>query len=350
MSNGRNNTSPDVPPKVSVVIPVYNGAGYLDDTLESLRAQTFAGFEAVMVDDGSTDGSAEVMRRACTADPRFRLVGRMNGGPSAARNTGLTHARGEWILFLDADDRLAPRALERMLAVAGEGVDAVVADVAEGEGPGEEPHGEPRAWTAMRDEMLSRMLYQRPGRNHHPAMINGVWGKLLRADMFRGQDGLRFVEGLYYEDLEIMHRVYDRCRRVALLPEKLYLYRQHPGSFIHTFSGKRIDVLHVTDGIVEHFGSEHPNLLSAALDRRFAANFNILMLIEGLNPEGGVPEKYRERYGATYPAVADRCWRLVKEGRFRALIDPKVRLKNKVGALLSYGGRRLLRFLAMRNS
>src|SRR3954449_5241960 len=103
-------------PRVSVVVPIYNVEPYLGDCLDSLAAQTFRDLEIVMVDDGSTDRSGEIARDYGARDPRFRLVERPNGGLSAARNTGIDAARGEFLAFVDSDDVVAPTAYERLVA------------------------------------------------------------------------------------------------------------------------------------------------------------------------------------------------------------------------------------------
>lgn len=95
---------------ISVVIPLYNKEAIVERSLQSVLTQDFRDFEVVVVDDGSTDRSAEIVRSI--SDTRLRLVSQENGGPSKARNTGVREARGEWIVFLDADDELLPGALE----------------------------------------------------------------------------------------------------------------------------------------------------------------------------------------------------------------------------------------------
>ena len=91
-------------PKVSVIVPAYNVARYIPDTLRSLQNQTLINFEVLIVDDGSTDNTAVVVEKFCQRDSRFQLLQKSNGGLSSARNYGIEGARGEYIAMLDADD------------------------------------------------------------------------------------------------------------------------------------------------------------------------------------------------------------------------------------------------------
>lgn len=109
-------------PKVSVVIPVYNTAPYLHQCLDSVLAQTLREIELICVDDGSTDGSAAILKEYASKSPVSRtsinILTQENAGQSVARNIGTAHARGEYIYYLDSDDTLHPHALERLYQVA----------------------------------------------------------------------------------------------------------------------------------------------------------------------------------------------------------------------------------------
>ena len=106
---------------VSVVVPVYNSARYLTDSLYSVAGQTYRYLDIVVVDDGSTDGSAEICDEFAAMDNRFTVIHQENKGPSEARNVGLSHCHGEWICFLDSDDVMLPNMIERLHDVASQG-------------------------------------------------------------------------------------------------------------------------------------------------------------------------------------------------------------------------------------
>lgn len=104
-------------PAISVIMPVYNKENYIEASLRSVLDQPFRDLEVIAVNDGSTDGSLAILTRMAQADPRIRVVDIPNGGVSNARNTGLAHAAGEWIQFLDADDLLEPDYLTAAMQV-----------------------------------------------------------------------------------------------------------------------------------------------------------------------------------------------------------------------------------------
>lgn len=132
-------------PTVSVIVPMYQSGWSVPDTLESLRLQTLADFEAIIVNDGSTDDGPALARGMAGRDARFRVIDRANGGLAAARNTGLAAARGEFVHFLDADDLLTPRGLETLVGHARRtGAAAVLGRLEH-----REASGRPTGWAPM---------------------------------------------------------------------------------------------------------------------------------------------------------------------------------------------------------
>lgn len=113
MSTRERNSSAGAAPTVSVITPCFNAAPRIGTSIEAVLSQSYSDWELIIVDDGSTDGAADVVR--AFSDPRIQLIEQPNGGPSAARNTGLKQARGTYIAFLDADDSWDGAFLGRMV-------------------------------------------------------------------------------------------------------------------------------------------------------------------------------------------------------------------------------------------
>ena len=101
-------------PLLSIIIPVYNVSPYIGECLDSLQAQTFRDFEALLVDDGSTDGSGLICDRYAAADSRFKVIRKTNGGVSSARNAALDKCTGKYLTMLDPDDSVSPDTYENV--------------------------------------------------------------------------------------------------------------------------------------------------------------------------------------------------------------------------------------------
>ena len=309
---------------ISVIIPAYNEEKFLPTALDSLLAQTYPQWEAVIVNDGSTDSTAEIAAAYAARDSRFRVITIPNSGQSTARNAAFDHIRGEWVAFLDADDAFTPQALASMLHEA-EATDAPVVY-----GTMEEvddidftnrDHVEGNGKTIVRPaiDVAAEILYQTPG-----GALASVWDKLWRRSAI---GDTRFQDGVWYEDLDFNLRVLPRLDKVAAIDTPVYLYRKNPGSFLHTFSERRFDSIRVTGDMEQRF-ADNPRLLAASRERRMSAAFNILWLLT-INP--GRRRKYDD--------MARRCWQIVRERRFDSLRNPSVRPKNRAAALISYLGR-----------
>lgn len=306
---------------ISVIIPAYNAQAYLRECLESVLAQSFSDWEAIIVNDGSTDSTREIGLCFTARDSRFRLVSTPNGGLSSARNTGIAEARGQWFTYLDSDDTLYPDALARLMAAATENVDIVVAGFSRDRDAAAVTDGSVEIISGL--TALERGLYQR-------GVSTSACAKLFSR---RVADGIAFPDGLYYEDLLYCVETLRRSARVAVIGDVVYYYRDNPSSFINTFSPRRLDVLRVTARVEELLEGDE-ELQRAARDRRLSACFNIYGLLAVHDRDG------------RYSDVGCRCWTLIKDYRRDSLFNPRVRLKNKLGILVSYMGRRVFGRLA----
>jgi glycosyltransferase involved in cell wall biosynthesis len=204
---------------ISVCIPVFNGARLIDRALRSFEAQTMAPGEVLVVDDGSTDETPSLLER-WQAQGRLRFVRQANGGLPCARNTGARHMRGTWMVPLDADDELDPRALELAHAAVARTPDAgwCVTDIARIGNDGEEevfttqlPPGPTRAWLPA---LLERNFIERT--------------ILLRRDMLLSLGGYDEAFRIY-EDWELNIRMVQAGVVVAYAPGPLYRYIKTEG-------------------------------------------------------------------------------------------------------------------------
>ena len=209
--------------KISVIVPIYNRAAYLPCCLDSLAAQSLQDVEFLLIDDGSRDQSGEICEAYAAKDSRFRVTRKENGGLSSARNAGLEQARGDYIMFVDSDDRVEPDFCARPLRLAEEnGADLVMFSLRRFHGKAEEPP-RPCAFPEgpkSREEAI-RLLYE--------GSWNYVMDKLFARALF---DGIRFPLGRVYEDVATTYRLVLRAQKVYFCPEALYWYRRTPGSIV----------------------------------------------------------------------------------------------------------------------
>lgn len=317
-------------PQISVIVPAYNAQQWLPACLDSVMAQTFSDFEVIIVDDGSTDATAAIAAGYAARDGRFRPVSRSNGGLSAARNTGIDAACAPWLFFLDADDLLYRSALSRLIETARETfAPIVVGRLMRSSDPSVVDSDPDEAVSPVfftPDEALQSILYQEE-------LSGSACGVLFSAELFRTE---RFREGCYYEDQDISCRLYPLVEqlaltgafaaRIACVPAPVYFYRDNPHSFIHTFSARRLDVLDVTDRILESVRADHPKAESAAISRRFSAYCNIFLLLL-MHPLQG---------RRIAPGAFSRCIRGMRQMRKAILSDKRVRRKNRLAARLLF--------------
>ena len=210
--------------RLSVVAPVYNVATYLPVFLDSLAAQTLPAseFEIVAVDDGSTDASPAVLEKHAARMPNLRLLRQENGGLSAARNTGLREAKGEWVAFADSDDIVAPGTYARWLARA----EAGALDMLVGNGvyhhEGREPD-RPIFSGVAATAVISGAEWLR-ARLEARFLPHMVWLHLYRRE-FIERNRFGFMPRLIHEDVIWTTRALLRAQRVQFDPEPGYYYR-----------------------------------------------------------------------------------------------------------------------------
>lgn len=211
-------------PLVSIIMPVYNTAAFLPAALDSILAQTYPAWEAILVDDGSTDDSGAICDSYAARDRRFRVIHKINAGVSAARNIGLDAARGEYIGFVDSDDWADPA----MIATMVDDLERNDADVAKcgfrtvEQDRTHEPSRGP--FRIIDGGQAARLLYE------NKKIRSFLWDKLYRRSIFN----VRFPEGRVYEDMHVLLWVLANAREVTVNSKPLYNYRQRGDSIVHT--------------------------------------------------------------------------------------------------------------------
>ena len=217
---------------VSIIVPVYNTEGYLDVCLSSLISQTYRNIEIIVVDDGSTDGSAAICDAFAAKDPRVQVIHQTNQGVSAARNAGLDVMTGDYLLFVDGDDALLPDTIE----VALQGF--VNSEI------GVTVFGVTKIWN---EENRTEDLPMETGIYSKEEMLQGILkdytsygagfpvNKLWCINVFgQTSDIPRFDSKLhFFEDLEWVVRMLLHIQKANLLPVHCYQYHIHSNSVTH---------------------------------------------------------------------------------------------------------------------
>lgn len=224
-------------PEISVIIPAYNVAEYLDTCLESIEAQTFPDFEVLIVDDGSTDATPQKCDAWASRDQRFIALHKTNGGVSSARNYGLDRAQGQYICFVDGDDYVESRWLELLISTATEysaeitfcGYKTDAYEHSAYTTIGERPH-----FSFHTDSNVEF-------KSHFPELsehfyIYPPWNKMYSADFIR-QCNARFPEGIAVgEDSLFNFPLYMESASTACVPESLYHYVVRDSSASSSFN------------------------------------------------------------------------------------------------------------------
>jgi len=227
--------------KVSVIVPVYNAEKYLEKCLDSLINQTMEEIEIIVVDDGSTDSSSDILAIYAAKSSKLRVYTRANGGAAEARNFGLTVACGEYVGYVDSDDFVDLDMFEIMYDKAMErGSDIVECDLRHTYAGSEDKEAMSRYYTPR--ELLCFGRYV-------------VWNKVFRRDLLIQAD-VYFPAGLIYEDVAFVAKVLPYVTRYDYVDAAPIHYVQRRSSVNNTKSVKTMDILAVLDDITAFFAEK----------------------------------------------------------------------------------------------
>jgi len=234
-------------PLLSIIVPIYNVEQYVDKCIQSILNQTYQNLEIILVDDGATDRSGSIADSYAAKDKRIKVFHKENGGLSDARNYGLDHVTGDYILFVDSDDFIENTMCERLFAVAN----STNADIVScnyyiyREDDDISIHtmsvqDDTRTFTGM--DMLRYYLLKT-----EPFDLNVVWNKLFKSELFNGTVLVRFPKGRVQEDNFTIFRLFLNANTIVTVNEPLYYYVQRAGSIMANFSRR-----FMTDTVESH--------------------------------------------------------------------------------------------------
>lgn len=193
---------------VSVIIPVYNAEKSIEMTLNSVLNQTYSNLEILIVDDGSTDSTTQIIN--AYSDPRIVYIFQQNQGPASAKNTGIKHASGEWVMFVDSDDSIKNNAIEKLyyFAMKNDG-DLIVYSYSR---------------TNQYEEVLDAIDVSSTKIDE---MFTAAWNKFYKKSVIKS---LRFPEKTYFEDVAFSAMAATVAHNILAVNEYFYFYKQHSNS------------------------------------------------------------------------------------------------------------------------
>lgn len=294
---------------ISVIVPVYKVEDYLSRCVDSILAQTYRNLEIILVDDGSPDNCGRICDDYAHRDPRIRVIHKVNGGLSSARNAGLDTARGEYIAFVDSDDWIEPEMYETMLALAiREDVPLVCAGRYDVESEtGERKLGLcPVKTEVITGEETARRIFTWEG------MDSAAWDKLYRRKLF---DSIRYPVGVVVEDVPVTYRLALKAGRVAMCDKPFVNYFHRPGSITTaTVSEKTFHFSRHTALIYPQICREYPALVDAARYQRIRSLRYDLLTLELADRESR--EIFREQYARSQRELKKHLGFIVKSPMF----------------------------------
>lgn len=228
--------------KISVIIPVYQAEGYLDQCVQSVLTQSYRNLQVILVDDGSRDSSGRMCDAYAASDDRVQVIHKENGGLSSARNAGMAAATGDYVLFLDSDDFYNDREAVSRLVTRVRKTSAQVLNFSYVKFF--EDTGETRPYfqnAAPMPEALKTRPQQWEYLFRHSLCIASACNKLVARRLLTPE--LTFREGVFSEDIEWCLKLFRKAESMDFVCENFYCYRQWSGSITHTIDAKKCDDL-----------------------------------------------------------------------------------------------------------
>lgn len=273
---------------VSIIVPVYNVKEYLAECVESIRRQTLSEIEIILVDDGSTDGSAELCDKYANMDKRIQALHQANGGSTRARNTGLSASKGDYIGFIDSDDWIEPNMYEELLEYAEKADADIVASVKyvhHGAGEYRESLGVPEGVyekDGSGERLVQNLIYSEDYQSK--GISPNLYDKLFKRELLCKYQFAVDERIKYGEDDVCVYTCLLRAERVVMVDRAYYHYRVREGSVCRTKDTNYFEkITWFYQQLREEF-EEHPERqsLMEQLDR-----YMLEFILRGINRQFG---------------------------------------------------------------
>ena len=226
---------------ISVIVPIYNVAPYLEECCEAIANQTYKNIEIILIDDGSTDASGKICDEFAKKDSRARVIHKKNGGLSSSRNVGIDKARGELLSFIDSDDFPRTTMLEKLYeCLLRNNADVACCDFSSRK---EIIPREDKEEIFLQGEAISRLLDDYGYKCY-------AWNKLYRKSLF---NNIKYPEGEFFEDIKTTFNIFSNAKKICYLQNDLYYYRIRQESITNrAYSDKNIDQIKAIDYVKTH--------------------------------------------------------------------------------------------------
>ena len=287
-------------PELSVIVPVYKVEKYLKECIDSILNQIFTDFELILVDDGSPDRCPQMCDEAAKQDDRIQVIHQKNGGLSAARNTGIEAARGEWLGFVDSDDFVAPDFYEKLLTAAKEAnADCAICSIqlTKEDGQCMDTPDNMKVEDCVHSGRAA--LETLMDKANTPYLV--AWNKIYKREVFRT---IRYPVGRLNEDNFIFAELFDNVKMVACVKEPMYFYRQREGSIMRSqYTVRHLDAMWGFVACYEYFQSHGMDELLLPTEKRIFAK--LTGVYRKLSPEDRNAKETQEARSVQWKIACD---------------------------------------------
>lgn len=263
-------------PEISVIVPAYNSAPYLDQCVQSILDQDYKDFELILVDDGSTDDTLIKCKQWSETDRRIIVLHKENGGLSDARNYGIDHANGEYLTFIDSDDYVSKDYLSYLLQLFSLSNRCMITTcnrqiIKYNGNPGHKfDYQDDTGVIVDKKEGYKKALFSE--------VSHGAWARLFKRSVFLT---LRFPVGVKHEDTYILGDFIEAGDEMVFGNKVGYFYISHEGSIVHTPDAKRLnDLIESTQRLARMAVACDPSLTNAGICKVGHATFSALSVID----------------------------------------------------------------------